>query len=63
MLKEVKIGKNIQLLKKYFEKDKTSPIGTKALLIVNKWRTMVVDYKLAKQISTHSEPKDIKQEP
>ncbi len=51
ILKEVKIGKNIQLLRKYFEKDKSTPIGTKALLIVQKWRTMVSDYKLAKQPS------------
>jgi hypothetical protein len=38
MLKEVKIGKSVQQIKKLFEKDKNSPVGTKALLIVNKWR-------------------------
>ena len=34
------------MLKKLFEKDKNSPIGTKAMLIVNKWRGMVIEYKL-----------------
>jgi hypothetical protein len=45
-LREIKIGKNVQMLKKLFEKDKNSPIGTKAMLIVNKWRGMVIEYKL-----------------
>jgi len=47
-LRDIKIGKNVQMLKKMFEKDKNSPIGTKAMLIVNKWRGMIIEYKLQK---------------
>ena len=51
-LREIKIGKNVQMLKKLFEKDKNSPIGTKSMLIVNKWRGMVIEYKLQKNPNT-----------
>ncbi len=48
-LKDVKIAKKVQLLKKLFEKDVAGPIGTKALLIINKWRNLVLEYKMSKQ--------------
>ncbi|TNV86932.1 hypothetical protein FGO68_gene12121 [Halteria grandinella] len=45
VLREIKIGKKIQAIKRYFQNDTSCIIGQKATLIIKKWRDMVYEYQ------------------